>query len=150
MTQDSPVQMRITKGELVKYNEQEYVVLKVVDLTQVLARNAGTKNTELLEIRHLSPWVVKQADDTDKKDIDLLDVSEADWEEARRRLEAIRPMLTRQERGSGLVERVSKETGHSPATLYRWRDFYLNSGLLTSLLPTKRRGERGKAESAQK
>lgn len=144
MTQPNPMQMRIAKGELVNYNEQEYVVLKVVDLTQVLARCVSTKDTKLLEIRHLSPWVVRQDGADERKDIELLDVPEADWEEARRRLEAIRPMLTRQERNAGLVERISKETGYSTATLYRWLNIYSNSGLMSSLLPTKRSGGQGK------
>ena len=149
MTQTYPVQMRIAKGELVNYNEQEYVVLKVIDLTRVLARNAVTKDTEMLEIQHLSPWVVKQDGGDDKSDIELLDVSEADWEEARHRLEAIRPMLTRREKNSGLVKNISKETGHSPATLYRWCGFYINSGLLSSLLPTKRSGGQGKGRISE-
>ncbi len=144
MTQTFPTQMHIDQGELVNYNGQEYVVLKIVSLTQVLARCVGTKETGLLEIRHLLPWVVTQTGEADKKDLDLLDIPEADWEEAHRRLDAIRPMLIRQERGSGLVERISRETGNSPATLYRWRDYYCNSGLLSSLLPTKRNGGKGK------
>ncbi len=149
MTQTLPTQLRIAKGELVNYNNQEYVVMKVIDLTKVLARNPNTKETEVLEIRHLSPWVVKQEESTDSKDIELLDVSDEDWDEARSRLEAIRPMLTRQERNSGLVERISKETSYSPATLYRWRKFYINSGLLSSLLPTKRSGGQGKGRISE-
>lgn len=144
MTQTSPAQFQISKGELVKYNEQEYVVLKVIDLTKVLARNTNTKETEVLEIHHLSPWVVNQDEKTSTKDIELLDVSEEDWDEARSRLKAICPMLTKNERSSGLVDAISKETGHSPATLYRWRNYYSNSGLLSSLLPIKRSGGRGK------
>ncbi|OIQ84243.1 transposon Tn7 transposition protein TnsB [mine drainage metagenome] len=149
MTTRGPTQMKIAKGELVNCNGQEYVILRVVDLSQVLAKCVNTKEVELLEIRYLSPWVVKNQDVAEKKDIDLLDVAETDWEEARRRLEAIRPMLYRQERGSGIVARISKETGYSPATLYRWRDYYSNSGLLTSLLPTKRSGGQGKGRISQ-
>lgn len=144
MTQPGPLLLNIAKGELVNYNEQEYVVLKVLDLTKVLARNVSTKDTEVVEIRHLLPWVIKSSNENEKKDIDLQDVPEHDWDEARLRLEAVRPMLVRHERGSGLVERVSKETGYSPATLYRWRDIYSCSGLLSSLLPTKRSGGQGK------
>ncbi|MES2013989.1 MAG: helix-turn-helix domain-containing protein [Pseudomonadota bacterium] len=149
MAQSSSTQLHIAKGELVLCQGQEYVVLRVVDLTQVLARCVSTNETKLIEIKHLSPWVAKVDEVPDKKDIDLLDVAEKDWEEARRRLEAIRPMLTRQERGSGLVDSVSAETGYSPATLYRWRDLYANSGLLTSLLPTKRSGGKGKGRISE-
>lgn len=133
--------LNLARGELVNYNGQEYVVLKPIDLTKVLAKNVGTKNTEVLEIRHLSPWVVRQET---QRGIDLLVVSDADWEEARRRLEAIKPVLARHEWGTGLMERISKESGYSPTTLYRWCDLFRSSGLLSSLLPVKRNGGRGK------
>jgi len=144
MTQAKHSQLSISKGELVNYSGQEYVVLRIVDLTNVLARNSNTKTTEMLEIRHLTPWFANEAHKTESKDIDLLGIPETEWEEARARLDIILPMLTRQDRNSGLVNAISKESGHSPATLYRWRNDYKNSGLLSSLLPTKRSGGQGK------
>ncbi len=138
--------LNIAKGELVDFNGQEYVVLKPIELTKVLARNVSTRETKVLEIQHLSPWRANQADANEEfHQVDLLDVSDEDWEEARRRLEVIRPMLEVRERGDGLVDRISKETESSPATLYRWRDVYRSSGLLSSLLPTKRSGGEGKS-----
>ncbi|MDD5299323.1 MAG: Mu transposase C-terminal domain-containing protein [Gallionella sp.] len=146
MTQPSSPLLNLSKGELVNYNGQEYVVLKPIDLTKVLARNTSSKNTEVLEIKHLSQWFVTQDKHKkdERKDIDLLDVSEEDWEEAKLKLKAIVPMLVVQERGSGLVDRISQETGYSVPTLYRFRNIYKSSGLLSSLLPTKRGGGKGK------
>ncbi|OIQ90165.1 hypothetical protein GALL_279060 [mine drainage metagenome] len=86
MTKSSAVLLRLEKGELVNYNGQEYVVLKVIDLNKVLARSMISKNTDVLEIRHLTPWVVKQDDTPAKPDIDLTEILEEEWRFARERL----------------------------------------------------------------
>lgn len=151
MTQTTTTLMNITKGELVNYQGQECVILKTVDLTKVLVRNISAKNTEVVDIKHLFPWTVRQStsDEQIKNDIDLVGVSEDDWEEARRRLEIIAPLLIRQARGTAIAKSISKQTEVGQATLYRWRDLYLNSGLLSSLLPTKRGGGQGRGRISE-
>jgi hypothetical protein len=62
MTKSSSTLLRFEKGELLNYNAQEYVFLKPIDMFQVLAKNMVSKNTEVLEIRHLTPWVAKPHD----------------------------------------------------------------------------------------
>lgn len=144
MSQHASTLMTFAQGELVSCNGIECAILKIIDLNKVLVRNIGANTTEVMEIRHLSPWVAHNDEAVTKIDIDLCDIPEVDWEIARHRLGLITPLLARHERGVGLVEKISKESGYSVATLYRWRDIYRNTGLLSSLLPFKRDGGRGK------
>ena len=96
MTKSSSLLLRLEKGELVNYNGQEYVILKIVDLTKVLAKNMEGNNIEVLEIQHLTPWTVKKDDKTEKPLGELTDISDEDWQFARERLKIIRPLLSRQ------------------------------------------------------
>lgn len=137
MAKSSSVLFQIEKGELVNYNGQEYVVLKVIDLTKVLAQNIVNKNTEVLDIRHLTPWVVKQDAKTDKQDIDLTGIPEEEWQFARARLKIIEPLLSKKEWGTAAVEKIALQANLGVATIYRWMRAYKNSGLLSSLLPDK-------------
>lgn len=137
MTKSSSTLFNIGKGELVNCNGQEYVVLKVIDLTKVMAQNIANKNTEVLEIPHLTPWVVKQSDQTENKDIDLLSIPEEEWQFARERLKIIEPLLSRKKWGSAAAEEIAKKSGYGVATIYRWVRTYKNSGLLSALLSDK-------------
>ena len=80
MTKSSSSLLQIAKGELVNYNGQEYVILKVIALSQVLAQNIANKNTDVLDIQHLTPWSVKQEDQTEKQDIDLTGIPDEEWQ----------------------------------------------------------------------
>lgn len=144
MNQRASTLMTIAQGEMVSCNGIECVILKIIDLNKVLVRNIGANTTEVIEIRHLSPWVALNDGAVKKIEVDLSDVPEEDWDVARHRLDLITPLLARHERVVGLVEKISKESGYSVATLYRWRDIYRNTGLLSSLLPFKRDGGKGK------
>lgn len=144
MTKSSSMLLRLEKGELVNYNGQEYVILKAIDLTKVLAKSMISKDTEVLEIRHLSPWVVKQDDKPKKPLTELTDIPEEDWQFARERLKIIEPLLSRNEWGSAAVEKVAQTSGFGVATIYRWIRTYSNSGLLSDLLPEKGGWKTGK------
>jgi putative transposase len=137
MVKSSSSLLQIEKGELVNYNGQEYVLLKAIDLTKVLAQNMASKNTEVLEIRHLTPWILKQEDKTDKQDSDLTDIPEEEWQFARERLKIIEPLLSRKVRGAASVEAIAKQSGYGIATIYRWVRAFKNSGLLSDLLSDK-------------
>jgi putative transposase len=137
MTKASPTLLRFEKGELLNYNGQEYVLLKPIDLTKVLAKNMISKTTEVLEIRYLTPWVVKKDDKPQKQEIDLVDIPEEEWQFARERLKIIEPLLSKKVWGSEAVSKIAKDSGYGVATIYRWIRAYRNSGLLSDLLPEK-------------
>ncbi len=144
MNQSSPPILNIVKGELVNHSGQEFVILKVISLTQVLAQSIANKTTEVLEIQHLTPWSAKQDDQKDKQDIDLTIIPEHEWELARERLSIIKPLLSRTPRGSATAAQIAKKAGYGIATLYRWVNSYKNSGLLSDLLLDKPGWKTGK------
>ncbi len=144
MTKSSSTLLRFESGELLNYNGQEYVLLKPIDLTKVLAKNMVSKKTEVLEIRHLTPWVVKQNDQTEKPLGELTDITEDEWQFARERLKIIEPLLSGKEWGSAAVAKIAKNSGYGVATIYRWIKAYSNSGLLSDLLPDKGGWKAGK------
>lgn len=134
----------LQEGEIVKYGGQEYAILKIADLDRVLAKNLDTGKSEMLRVWELSPSTPEDEEARPDPARELADVSDEDWAYARRCLEIIKPLLSRRQRGTNLVDKIAGETGVSRATLYRWQRYYRNTGLLSSLLPTKRSGGRGK------
>ncbi len=144
MTKSSSALLNIRKGELVNYNGQEYIILKVVGLTQVLAQSIASKNTEVLEIQHLTPWAVKLSDKTENKDIDLIGIPEEEWQVSRERLKIIEPLLSRKKWGSAAAKEIAKKSGYGIATIYRWVRTYKNTGLLSSMLSDKPGWKAGK------
>lgn len=137
MTKSTFVQFKVAKGELVNYNGQEYVVLKIIDLTKVLAQHIANRNTEVLEIQHLTPWLVKQEEETEKHIMDLPSIPEEEWQLARERLKVIEPLLSRKVRGEAAAKEIARKSGYGIATIYRWVRIYKDSGLLSSLLQNK-------------
>ncbi|MCX9158056.1 helix-turn-helix domain-containing protein [Niveibacterium sp. 24ML] len=137
-------QLVLTKGASVDYLGQEYVITSVSTLESVIARNLSTGMLEALQVGRVRPWLggEKQAAAQDR---DLDAVSKDAWDEAKRRLSIIQPLVGRYEHGARLADALAREHGLSVPTLYRWRNLYLGSGLLSSLLPTKRSGGRGKS-----
>lgn len=135
----------LQEGELVRYGGAEYVITKIADLDLVLAKNLDTGKSEVLRVWELSPGTPEDEDESKPDQArELEEVSEADWAYARRCLEIIKPLLVRRQRGANLADKIAAETGVSRPTLYRWLRFYRNTGLLSSLLPVKRSGGRGK------
>lgn len=137
MAKSSTYLFQITKGELVNYNGQEYVLLKVIDLNKVLAQNLISKTTEVLDIKDLTPWVVNQKEETEKSEFDLADIPEVEWQFARERLKIIEPLLSRKVSGAAAAEEIAKQAGYGVATIYRWVRAFKNSGLLSALLSDK-------------
>lgn len=131
-------------GELVRQGPNEYVITKIVDLDRVLARNLDSGKSEVIRVWELSPSQPEMEDQKPEQMRELEEVSDADWAYAKRCLEIIMPLLVRHKRGSNIADQISLESGVSRATLYRWLRFYRNTGLLSSLLPIKRNGGRGK------
>jgi putative transposase len=76
---------------------------------------------------------------------ELAQIDEAAWVEARRRFALIAPMLEAVPCPRSIVAQIAQSGGVDTTTLYRWARIYRASGLLTSLLPTKPQGGRGKS-----
>ena len=68
---------------------------------------------------------------------DLTHVSEEDWSRARKRLEAIQPLLTAGTVSKQVAKQYAETAGVHVSTLYRWLEAYRKTGQLTALLPGK-------------
>ncbi|CAG4884757.1 protein of unknown function [Georgfuchsia toluolica] len=137
--------LSVVKGTEISYLGGKYVITNVIALDKVLAKNLDSGTLETLPIAELRPSG-KEADDREtQKNIDLQDVSSEDWEIARHKLELIKPLLRPGAWGSAVAARIAEQSDITLGTLYRWRRDYLDTGLLSSLLPVKREGGRGKA-----
>ncbi|TDM09787.1 MAG: transposase [Ideonella sp. MAG2] len=142
----SPALLYITPGSTVVHNDREYLVLRVVDLNLVLAREPASDQKVLLKIGTLDPPAHSTAPESNSQEVDLESVPIEDWEEAEHRLEAIRPLLgKRSTRTKEDYAAAAQKTAVSTATLYRWVDVYRQTGLLSSLLPERRSGGRRKS-----
>ena len=68
---------------------------------------------------------------------DLTHVSEEDWYRARKRLEAIQPLLTAGPVSKQVAKQYAETAGVHVSTLYRWLEAYRKTEQLTALLPEK-------------
>jgi putative transposase len=76
--------------------------------------------------------------------MDLSAISEKNFEEAKKRYQIILPLLDAK-RTEVMVKNAAHIAGVGQATLYRWIKKFEQHSVLTSLLPTKREGGRGKS-----
>ncbi|MDY7577272.1 helix-turn-helix domain-containing protein [Herbaspirillum sp. RTI4] len=146
MAEQQSTVLRLDKGATVTSNGRDYVIVAVADLNLLLAREVGSGEKVLLKITDLSTKKFsKVIAKTSKNDsTDLLETSSEDWLIAEKHREIIDPLLEPQDRASVLYAKIAEESGVSRATLYRWVQAFRNTGLLSSLLPTKRDGGRGR------
>lgn len=129
---------RIAPRELVSAGGRLYEITSVLDMTTVLARDQETGQAKRLLIADLqAPEILIETDAT----TDLASVSDDDWQIAKDRFEIIKPLLDTRATVE-MVKRQAKVADVHIATVYRWRDAYERSGLLSSLLPTDRSAPR--------
>ena len=94
MKHQPPTQLWINKGATVTNEGREYVVLRIVDLNQVLARDTESGDEVLLKFGDLGPpRVVREFETTPKAELELLDVPDELWEIAQTRRQLIDPLL---------------------------------------------------------
>src|SRR6185437_11479566 len=132
--------LSLNEGTLVCYKNKKYTIYRHLNLNWVMGQEEGTNKIEKLKISELQPAKSDEESIILEPPIDLS--SEKDWQIATERLNAIRPLI--ENRGNGaLVKEVSKKTGYSVPSLYRWIDAYDTTGLLSSLIPKENNGGRG-------
>lgn len=76
---------------------------------------------------------------------DLAVLESEEIEEARRRLGVIRPLLEKERRTAADIAGACRKLGVRKTTIYRWMNAFATDGRLSSLLPTKHSGGRGKS-----
>jgi putative transposase len=71
------------------------------------------------------------------------DISEPEWEEAKKCLKVIEPLLKKSDRTRADVLAVAKEQGVQVSTIYRWINDYLSTGHMSGLIKGKRGRKKG-------
>jgi putative transposase len=130
-------------GVQVSCRGKTYVITRVIDLDSVLGRDVASGTPERLSVRELQPVESEHAPKV--PDVDLDAVPDADWQEAERRFDAIRPLLGPRRRTRAEVTEQAKAAGVHLTTVYDWIRRYESVGRISALLPTKPTGGRGKS-----
>lgn len=119
----------------VSVNGRPCIILKAVDAAQVLVKDLGTGESEVVHVVNLKPL-----DDSEHKPSPPLEAIHADdLAEARRRLEIIRPLLEPCRGKKEKVRQVAREFRVGEATLYRWLMMYKAQERLSDLAPQNRK-----------
>lgn len=141
--------LTLTPGTPVRYRGTNYTIAHVLDFDSVLARPDGGGPPERLPVPELQPCSPEGADTT--PDVDLLTISEEDWQEAERRQRIVRTALglPARERTRTAMQAHAANAGINVATLYRWISRYTTTGDIRSLLPLRPDGGRGRSRLSE-
>ena len=136
--------MNLQAGSIVYYKNDKYEILSAINFEEVLVKNLLTLESKVLKIAYL-----KSQEDSSEEDAwnDLETYSEKEIQTAQKRYEAIEPVLASFSRKE--VERRAEEVQVSTATLYEWIRRYNSSKLLSSLIPGRGKGGKGKSRLTQ-
>ncbi len=133
--------LAIERGSEVEVDGKRHVITHVLDLDFVMAQDCATGKVERVAISQLR---VPSAEMVAETLPDLSQLDGADWDEARRRMAAVKSLLAVPRRSRSLVQEHADGLGVNAATLYRWIQAYRETGKLSSLLPVKPNGGRGR------
>ena len=116
-------------GASVYYNNQHALVKKQINFSDLMIQ-FDNGETDIVPIAELTK--------TPNNDFiaanHIVEFSEKDWNEAKKRLEIIRPLLN-QTRTKQLVQEHAEKYNTHISTIYRWISMYEKTGLLSSLIP---------------
>jgi transposase len=135
--------LSIKDGAEVECGARRFVIMQLIGFDFVVARDIETDELVRLAVVDLNP--VSPAPSTVPSLSDLSKVDDRDWAEARRRLDLIAPLLDGTRSPRAVIVERAQAAGLDASTLYRWAQAYRASGLLSSLLPYKPCGGRGKS-----
>lgn len=131
----APSTFTVQPGIEVLVGQRRGIVTHVLDFDAVLVRDAGTGQVSQVAIAKLVP----AASGTTSPSPELEGIADEDWQTAQRRLDIIRPLLSKHDRTRADVSTRADEFSLHPNTLYGWLAMYEGSGRLTSLMPRIRR-----------
>ncbi|MFT8231895.1 Mu transposase C-terminal domain-containing protein [Pseudomonas guariconensis] len=124
----------IRPGALTYWRNQASVVLELKGLTEAVIRTTADNSTHVVRATELSTTPVSSVGLTAKH----VFAKDLDWDLAAERYEIIRPLLQKAGYSKTDVKEVAAANDKSPATIYRWISRFKETGLVSSLLRTKR------------
>ncbi|MGJ7567762.1 Mu transposase C-terminal domain-containing protein [Variovorax sp. GB1R11] len=135
------------EGMVVKTEDgKEFVILRFVGLMKVMAKELGTEELATLDLDELGFREVFRRGKKIKvaEQVNLDDVDSHDWEIAEHRRKILTPLLAMRTVSKEAREQACAELEISQATLYRLMHDLYETQLLSSLLPYRPSGGRGK------
>ena len=139
-------QFYIEWGSVVGSKGSCYVVMQVLDLESVLAKNTETGEKARLLIAELT-IVPKLAAGVNisPNDADLVLIGEEDWEVASRRYRIILPLLTAKKRTTAMTKEAAIAAAVHPVTIHRWLKAFKRTSRVSALVPADKNGGRGRS-----
>lgn len=117
-------------GSKVYFENREYEISKQISTKEVLSKEVEFPyEFKVLKINTLK----SNPEENIEVDISLYDKKE--WEEANKKYNIIKPLLTGKRNAKKDVEKISKDHNVSVATIYRWVQDYKKTGTVSSLVP---------------
>ncbi|WP_143490773.1 DDE-type integrase/transposase/recombinase [Pseudomonas sp. Bc-h] len=125
---------KIRPGCLVYWREDAYVVIELSNLTEAVVRSVENQRVAVVRASELA---------SSPKSVGRLEAShvlinDKEWDQALSKYELIRPLLQETRNDHEKILAASRESGKSPATIYRWLQTFRDSGLVSSLLRSRR------------
>lgn len=126
-------------GDQVTDGKREYQVKHIISATVLIALPSDTSTPVRLPIdtlRLIGQFKASRAGPKDE-DRELLGYSDAEWQEAQRRYQAVRIILEMPERSQDGIFEVAQRFGVHFTTLYRWLKAYSDNARVSALVASK-------------
>lgn len=124
--------INIQPGIQVRFKGKSHHIKHIIDLNEVLLSDDESNNIVHATIGELEPVNLPS------NKPELVQIPDKEWEEANRRLDIIKPLLSLSNRSrEDVAERASNFNLHTN-TLYEWIKRYESTGLITDLIPRAR------------
>ena len=145
-------ELHLTPGTEVSYQNDVYQIQSCLSLTSYLLKHPISQELHVANIRELKE-VSSTDSDTDKtstSEIALVNLSDRQWEEAKRREAVIRPLAERQTVPAAVAKEAAAKLNISERHIYTLVSRYrASNGLLTSLVKMSPSGGRSKSRLPQ-
>ena len=138
-------------GMHIFYNNVEYIVVRQINFQEIMAQNISTGEKAILPIQEMTKESQISNQEDNQQDINPLELSSNDWDEANKRLEIIKPILGVVTNRIKAIKQRAAEYNLHLSTIYRWLEAYKNSGnLLASIAPKNQaKGGRGRLRTVE-
>ena len=122
--------IRFDIGRQFFYENVPYVIKGYASFDEVLAKEVHPPYKErVIKVSH----IIKEPKNSVSAPKELVDISEAEFDEAKERYLIIKPLLEMPKRTAKDVQKIAKKAKVSVSTLYRWIERYETYGTISSL-----------------
>jgi putative transposase len=127
---------------------QRFRITHVMDVETVLVEDVNTGQARQAKIHELQPEGLRPQTPVKAERVELVEITDHEWQQAHERFEIIRPFLDDPDCTRAKVRTRAAAAGRHPATLSRWLEQSRRGGRVSTLVPTKRGMDRGQSRLA--